>query len=138
MLKAISRFIDFITWIISFLLVARFVLRFFGARPGAPFVDWLYMVTTDLMSPFMGIFPNLSLTSGNLVDISAIVAAIVYGVVGYAFSSFIDSISDHLAYRRPAPEDQVMRSPNPVAPSVNQQPINEPVGLKNNPTTTPK
>ncbi len=98
MLKAISRLIDFITWIISFMLVARFVLRFFGARAGAPFVAWLYSATGDLMSPFVGIFPNINLTSGNLVDISAIIAAGVYAIVGYAISAFLDSISDHLEY----------------------------------------
>lgn len=131
MLKAISRLIDFITWIVTFLLVARFVMRFFGAATGAPFISWLYMFTGDLMTPFIGIFPNLNLSSGNIVDIPAIVAAIVYAVVGYAFSAFIDSVSDHLAYRKPAPEDQVMRSPNPVAPSVMQKPINEPIDPKN-------
>ncbi len=131
MLKAISRLIDFVTWIISFMLVARFILRFFGAKASAPFVAWLYMSTGDLMSPFIGIFPNINVSGGNLIDIPAIVAAIVYGVVGYAISAFIDSISDHLAYKKPAPESQVLHSPNPVAPSVKQASINTPIDPKN-------
>lgn len=131
MLKAISRLIDFVTWIISFLLVARFIMQFFGAREGAPFIGWLYSTTEDLMSPFTGIFPTIILDSANLIEISAIVAAIIYAVIGYALSAFLDSIADHLAYRPKPREEQVMHSPNPVPLSVEQKPINEPIDPKN-------
>jgi hypothetical protein len=81
------------------------------------------------MAPFIGMFPNINLTTGNLIDLSAIIAAGVYGVVGYAFSSFLDSISDHLAYNAHRPKGPEI-APRPIEnlpQSYSQPSISEPI-----------
>jgi uncharacterized protein YggT (Ycf19 family) len=129
MLKAIARLIDFITWVITFLLIARVVMSFFGTKATAPLVEWLYSTTDDLIAPFVGIFPNIVLSTGHVIDVTAIVAAVIYGIVGFAIAALIESLANHLAYKPPATQEMV--SPNPTAPSVvAQKPINEPVDLK--------
>ncbi len=128
MLKAIARIIDFVTWIVCFLLVARFVTHFFGTKSDAPLIEWLYGTTTDLISPFANFFGVVTIGSGYKIDSPAIVAVIIYGIVGYGLVALLDSIANHFAFK---PKIHEMVSPNPTAPSViEQKPINEPVDLK--------
>lgn len=137
MLKILSRLIDFITWVVSFLLLARFVMLFFQASQTAPFVDWLYAVSSDLMTPFRGMFPRWVMTRGNVVELTSLIAAIIYAIVGYAISAFIDSVADHLSFRR-KDSSVGMQSPNPTPPSVTyQQPVNQPIGLDGTESANP-
>lgn len=79
----IAGIISLIVGIILVTLVLRLIFRLFGANPDAAFVAWLYGFTGPLVSPFVGIFnessPNLA--TGHL-EISTIVAIIVYGLIG--------------------------------------------------------
>ena len=128
MLKAIARIVDFITWIVCFLLVARFVTHFFGTKSEAPFIEWLYSTTSDLISPFARLFVVATIGVGYKIDTPAIIAVLVYGIIGYAIVALLESIASHFASK---PKVHDMVSPNPTAPSVlTQTPINEPVGLK--------
>lgn len=74
--------ISFIVGIIELILVLRFVFKLFNANEGAAFVQFIYGLSQPLLAPFAAIFPNLELANGFVIEISTIIAMIVYGIVG--------------------------------------------------------
>lgn len=74
--------ISFIVGIIQLILVLRFIFQLFNANEGAAFAQLIYGLSQPLLLPFAAIFPNLELANGFVVELSTIVAIIVYGVVG--------------------------------------------------------
>lgn len=66
---------------IMLLLGLRFIFRLFGANPGAPFVDWLYNTTGELLYPFRGIFPTPVIDGGFVFDVTTLVALVIYGLL---------------------------------------------------------
>jgi hypothetical protein len=84
---------------IAILLGLRVVFRFFGANSGTPFISWLYDTTGQLIAPFAGIFPNPRIEGIFLVDISAIVALVVYSVIGYVVLNFLADLRMRAAAR---------------------------------------
>ena len=101
-MKFLARLADFVGWSLSLLLILRFVMRLFSASTVAPFVKWLYGFTSTLMLPFVGIFPSPKITAKSVVDIPAIVAAIVYFIAAYLIAMLIESLGDgSMRLRRP-------------------------------------
>jgi YggT family protein len=78
-----ERAIDIVVGIIELLLAIRFVLELLGASSGAPFIAWVYSVSWNLVAPFSGAFPSLSLGGNSLIDFSTILAMIVYAILGW-------------------------------------------------------
>jgi uncharacterized protein YggT (Ycf19 family) len=79
----LAQFIEAIVGIIEILLIFRIALRFFAANPSSEFVAWIYQISGSLLGPFAGAFPNLTAGSGGVVDVTAILALIVYAVIGW-------------------------------------------------------
>jgi hypothetical protein len=67
-------------------LAFRFFFLLFGANPNSGFVSFIYTISQPFVAPFYNIFGSVSGRSGTLVifDPSTLVAAIVYGVIGWA------------------------------------------------------
>jgi uncharacterized protein YggT (Ycf19 family) len=63
------------------LLTTAFVLHLAGANPQASFVEWVYRSTEHAMRPFRGIFPTRDVGDSSVLDLSYLVAAIVYFVI---------------------------------------------------------
>jgi uncharacterized protein YggT (Ycf19 family) len=63
------------------LLTTAFVLHLAGANPQASFVEWVYRSTEHAMRPFRGIFPTRDVGGSSVLDLSYLVAAIVYFVI---------------------------------------------------------
>lgn len=63
------------------LLTTAFFLQLAGANPDASFVEWVYRSTERAMRPFRGIFPTQDLDGSSVLDLSYLVAAIVYFVI---------------------------------------------------------
>lgn len=78
-----GRVVNAIIGIIEFMLLARIALELFGANPSAPFIAWAYGVTWGMMGPFAGAFSNLSLGGASVIDLVAVLAMIVYAVLGW-------------------------------------------------------
>ena len=85
----ILRLVNIILWFIGGLLGLRILLKFFGANPATPFVDWVYETSAPLLAPFVGIFPNPSLEGGFVIEISALFALIIYAIIGSVLEDFI-------------------------------------------------
>jgi hypothetical protein len=65
------------------LLAIRLVLELLGANASAPFIAWIYNASASLVAPFQGAFPSLYLSGGYIIDLSAILAMIVYAVIAW-------------------------------------------------------
>ncbi len=67
--------------IVEGLIIIRFVLRLFAANPGAGFASFIYLLTWPLVAPFYGLFPTPAATNGSVLELSSLVALIVYPLV---------------------------------------------------------
>ncbi len=82
MFSIVRTLVNIVIGIIEFLLLLRFIFKFFVANVGTPFVAWIYSTTASLVSPFAKIVPDLKLGKF-VVDFSTLVALIIYVFIGY-------------------------------------------------------
>ncbi len=87
--RSLLKLIDFILYVVSFLLGIRILLRLFGANPRSPFVDWLYDTTAPLIAPFVGAFPNPVIERGFVIEFASIFALVIYAFLAYLISVLI-------------------------------------------------
>ena len=85
--------INIVFTIVGFLLGLRIILRFFGANPSTPFVNWVYESSDSLLAPFAGIFPVSRIDGGFIVDFPAIFAVIIYAFIGYLILEAVEMIA---------------------------------------------
>ncbi|HEX7042845.1 MAG TPA: YggT family protein [Patescibacteria group bacterium] len=81
--------IDTVFGLIEGFLILTIVFELFGANPSAPFIAWLYDISRTLLYPFQNIFPSPVLRGGFVLDISAIVALLIYALFAYFISELI-------------------------------------------------
>lgn len=91
--RIILLLVDWIFGLIELVIGLRIIFQLFGANPSTPFVNWLYEVSRTLLYPFQGIFPSPVLRGGFVLDMSAIVALLIYALVAYLISELIRYIS---------------------------------------------
>jgi len=66
------------------ILGLRFLLKLFGANPGASFASWIYEVTAPLLQPIIKIFPASSTSGVFTVEFTAL-----FGLVFFALSRYL-------------------------------------------------
>jgi hypothetical protein len=80
---------SFIFGIIEFFVGLRFIFLLLGANPTAPFVSWIYSVSTPFVAPFAGILGKPVSSSAlvhagasvpSVFDMSTLIALLVYGL----------------------------------------------------------
>ncbi|HVT01307.1 MAG TPA: YggT family protein [Patescibacteria group bacterium] len=86
------RIVNIIGGIVGFILATRIVLILFSANSSTPIVAWIYSVSGALVYPFEGIFRSLSFGFGTL-DLSALVALLVYAVLFTVLTNVINSLT---------------------------------------------
>ena len=69
--------------VIEGLLVMRFLLRALGANPDTGFAQAVYAITNALVAPFSGLFGTPQITTGAALELSTLVAMIVYAGLGW-------------------------------------------------------
>ncbi len=74
--------VGFIVGVIDVLIAGRFLLKLLGASAQSSFVNFIYGVSSPLVAPFHGIFPNTGST-GNVFEPAALVAIAVFAVIGW-------------------------------------------------------
>lgn len=82
----VEDFIWFLIAVVEVLILIRFILLLFGARTGVPFVDFWYNLTAPVIRPFAGMFGNINTYNtytGQRIELEALVAMLVYGLIGY-------------------------------------------------------
>ncbi len=85
----LSAITQFVIGFIEIAIVLRIVLKMLGASTAAPFVAWLYETTGPMLAPFNGVFPTPSVSGGFVLEISALVALVVYGLVGFLINTLV-------------------------------------------------
>lgn len=78
-----------LTTIVVGLIAIRFLLRVLGASQGAAFVQFIYGVTRPLVAPFAGIFPRIEFDYGGVLEPHAIVAVVVYLLLGWVLARLV-------------------------------------------------
>lgn len=83
-------------------LLFRVFLLAFSANPSAGFVNFIYNTSYDFLQPFRGIFPPKPVGETGYLDVSALFAIIVYGLLAWGFSALIGYINSKIAeYNKP-------------------------------------
>lgn len=83
----VARIVYFIFGLIIAFIAVRFVLLLLAANEGNAFVDFVYGVSGVFVAPFYGIFGNTPQFGASVLDISSIVAMIVYALIAWAIVS---------------------------------------------------
>lgn len=83
-------------------LAFRVFLLAFSANPSSSFVTFIYNTSYDFLQPFRGIFPPKPVGETGYLDVSALFAIIVYGLIAWGFSALIGYINTKIAqYNKP-------------------------------------
>lgn len=90
----VARLIYFVFGIIEGLIAIRFILRLLGANSASAFGSFIYNVTAPLIAPFSGLFSDPSLGSNSVLELSSLVAIIVYALAGYALVRLLYVFAD--------------------------------------------
>ena len=88
-----QRLVDFFVGVALAILGLRVLFRLFGANAGAGFVDWVYTTSDVLLSPFRGIFPVAEIGDGNVLDIPALFAMLMYTLLGFLLSWLVSALT---------------------------------------------
>lgn len=86
--ESIRTIINVLLGIVAFFLVLRVLLRLFDASPIAPFVSWIYNISSSLMAPFAGMVSDIAIPPG-VLDMVAIIALVVYLIAGSLILSLL-------------------------------------------------
>ncbi len=81
--------------LVEFIIALRILLKLLGANPSTPFVNWVNEVSNSLIYPFQGIFPSPVLTGGFVLEMSSVIALLVYAIIAYIITEAISFISFH-------------------------------------------
>lgn len=85
----VARIVYFIFGVIIAFIVLRFILLLLAANQGNGFVDFVYGVSGVFVAPFYGIFGNTPAFGSSVLDVSSIVAIIVYALIAWAIVSLV-------------------------------------------------
>ena len=83
----------------SLVLFAEIIIAFrvfllaFSANADTPFVKFIYETSGDFLDPFRGIFPPRAVGETGYLDVAALFAMIVYGLIAWGFSALIGYIN---------------------------------------------
>ena len=74
--------------VIVMILAAAFLLSFLGANPQAGFAQWIYARTDSIMTPFNGLFNEMSVSESMNINVSLLFAILVYGAIAWVVDKF--------------------------------------------------
>ncbi len=81
--KLLKNFSVLIFSLVGILLMFRFVLKFLGANPSTPFVEFIYQNTQPLLAPFLYAFPAPSISGRFVIEFTTLFAMFVYAFISY-------------------------------------------------------
>jgi uncharacterized protein YggT (Ycf19 family) len=79
----ITGLISFLCGTLVVLIALRVLLKLLVANPGNGFVRFLYNVTEPFVAPFLTILPAVSFREGQVLEFSALIAIVVYLILGW-------------------------------------------------------
>jgi uncharacterized membrane protein len=88
-LHRIGEFIWLVFGVIIGLIALRVVLRLIVANPGNTFADLIYSITNVFLWPFFGLTNTPTTTTGVALEISSLIAMVVYALVAWVIVKLI-------------------------------------------------
>ena len=85
----IEKFVFFVLWAVSAVLLLRILFFLLGANPAAPFINWLYNFSDIFVAPFVGIFET-PVRGNNVIDLASIVAIFIYFIAAISIVKLIN------------------------------------------------
>jgi len=76
-----TQIVWYILGVVEVLLAFRFVLKLLAANPYAGFTNFLYGITYVFANPFLSVFQNGSVLTGNVFEWSTLLAMVVYWII---------------------------------------------------------
>lgn len=92
MFKLLKDLATFLTGLIEFALLFRFLLKLLGASPTSEFVAWIYDMTQPLLQPFLFAFPTPSIRGGYILEFTTLFAIFAYAFAGYLIQEVLEII----------------------------------------------
>ncbi|HEY4717453.1 MAG TPA: YggT family protein [Anaerolineales bacterium] len=84
-LRKTTNFVWWFTGIVEGLIGLRVVLRMMAANPGNPFADFVYALSGLFLWPFQTLVNNPSAEGGVVLEVSSIIAMMVYLLLAWVF-----------------------------------------------------
>lgn len=85
----LARLVYLVAGIIEALILIRIILKLLAANPSAGFTAFIYGITDPLVAFFRGVFPAPA-AQGSVLELSAILAIVVYALLAWAIVRVID------------------------------------------------
>ncbi len=92
--KKIKQIIYGILAIVISIITIRLLLKFVGANSYTPFVSFWMDFSDFFVLPWIGIAPNLTFFGNSVIEISAIISILFYGVIGFLLNNSISSLNE--------------------------------------------
>jgi hypothetical protein len=83
------RLVYLVLGIVETLIAIRVVMKLLGANPSAPFTSFIYTITTPLVAFFQGVFAEPQTNNGSVLEISSLLAMVVWALVAWAIVRII-------------------------------------------------
>jgi len=100
--NTVVMYLKYLLSIVEVLLVVRIALQLFGASAQAMIVEFFYVITGIIVTPFQGIFNNVPLRVGGVVDLVAISAIIGYPILVFLIKELLEAfVKDDVPPFRP-------------------------------------
>lgn len=98
-------------WVVFGIIVLglRVFLLAFSANPDTAFVQFIYNTSDTFLQPFRGIFPPKQVGSTGYLDVASLFAMIIYGLIGWGFSSLTSYFQDKIDLYKKAAREQILR-----------------------------
>lgn len=84
-----TRVINFVFGVLEVILLLRFIFRLLAANQASPFVALLYNLSYVFAAPFQGIFTDPHMLNGSVLEVSTLVAMIVYGLIAWGLVALL-------------------------------------------------
>ena len=72
-----------ISGIVDVTLLMRLAFKLLAANASAPFASFVYGLSEVFMVPFRGILPNHAVSTKSVVELSVVIAIVVYALIAY-------------------------------------------------------
>lgn len=93
----ISGLVYFVFGVIEILIALRILLKLIAANPDSGFTQFIYGVTGPFVAPFRNIVGEPSTTTGNVFEISSVLAIIVYLLISWIIVKLLQLLIDRPA-----------------------------------------
>ena len=88
-LTRVTGFIYLFTAVLETLFAIRIILHLISANPAAGFNQFITRVTAPFLAPFAGLMTNVGSATGSMLEITTIIAMIVYALLAWAIVRLI-------------------------------------------------